>query len=121
MLLFMFSDIEMANVFQKNKAAFFRQVFIFIRGSPRLITTNINAYFVHQLAKTTRPLASYGLPPTPSPQPHPPPHAGGGGGVVDHLLFILYYLVSIFQHVSHLVMGALPSNSLLHSLPLQKL
>ena len=37
MLLFRLSDIEMANVFQKNKTAFFRQKFIFIRGSHRLI------------------------------------------------------------------------------------
>ena len=31
------SDIEMANVSQKNKAAFFRQKFIFVKGSRRLI------------------------------------------------------------------------------------
>ena len=35
------SDIEMANVLQKNKAALFRQKFIFIRGSRRLILTSL--------------------------------------------------------------------------------
>ena len=57
---------------------------------------------------------------------------GGGGGCgvnhswpaargnfVDHVFLKAYYLASILQHVSYLAMGALPSNNLLHSLPLQ--
>ena len=39
---------------------------------------------------------------------------------VDHIFLKAYYLDSILQHESYLVMGSLPSNTLLHSLPLQK-
>ena len=63
-----------------------------------------------RLWKRDRPLASYGLP-SPSPR----------GNFVDHVFLIAYYLASILQHVSTLAMGALPSNSLLHLLSLQKL
>ena len=52
--------------------------------------------------------------------PHPPPPTRRGN-FVDHVFLIAYYLASILQHVSPLAIGALPSNSLLHSLPLQKL
>ena len=48
--------------------------------------------------------------------PQPP----SNGNFVDHVFLKAYYLPSILQHVSHLAMGALSSNSLLYSLPLQK-
>ena len=55
MLLFIFIGSEMADVFQKNKTALFHQKFIFQKFSLtdhlNVITTNINIYFVYQLAK----------------------------------------------------------------------
>ena len=47
----------------------------------------------------------------------PPPSPRGN--FVDHVFLKTYYLESILQHVSHLAIEALPSISLLHSLPLQ--
>ena len=44
----------------------------------------------------------------------------GGEFNVDHVFLKTYYLTSISQHVSHLAIEALPSNSLLHSLLIQK-
>ena len=41
------------------------------------------------------------------------------GNLVDHVFLKADCIASILKHVSHLAMGALPSNSLLHLLPLQ--
>ena len=78
-----------------------------------LIKTPVKQHSIRQNCHNSiiRPLASYGLP------PHPPTPPKGE----FCFFFIAYYLASILQHVSPLAMGALPSNSLLHSLPLQKL
>ena len=56
---------------------------------------------------TYRPVARYGL---------PPPE----GNFVDHDFREASCLASSLQHVSPLAMEALPSNSLLHMLPIQR-
>ena len=84
----------------------------------RGITDNISAGFCHTIHTSSAsnirrrkqridwPLASYGLPPSPE------------RNFVDHIFLKAYHIASILQHVSHLAMWVLLSNSLLHSLPL---
>ena len=60
--------------------------------------------------KTNRPVARYGLPP-------PPRHRGN---FVDQDFLEASCLASFLQHVSPLAMVALPSNSPLHMLPIQR-
>ena len=57
---------------------------------------------------SVRPEARYGLPPPPR------------GNFVDHGFLEASCLASFLQHVSPLAMEALPSNSPLHMLPIQK-
>ena len=56
----------------------------------------------------TRPEARYGLPPPPR------------GNFVDHDFLEASCLAKFLQHVSPLAMEALPSNSPLHMLPIQR-
>ena len=59
-------------------------------------------------AYNTRPEARYGLPPPPR------------GNFVDHDFLEASCLARFLQHVSPLAMEALPSNSPLHMLPIQR-
>ena len=86
----------------------FRQDIVFLNLSGNYIyTANLNRN--KSLLLAFRPVARYGLPPPPS-----------GGNFVDHDFLKASCLATFLQHARPLAMEALPSNSPLHMLPIQR-